>query len=533
MKLTTGYKKPIDSDSNVLLAGGGNKTIQQIINDFGVMSIAPAITFNQPINADILGNATTANRLTTSAGSNIQPIFFSEGIPIACTYTLNKSVPSDALFTDHTYNFGGTTFYSGNSNNAEQNANNALANGHYYYTSNGPTTTIGASTSDGALYVQSYSDSWVAQIAQDYRNGRLFVRGKNNGTWQNWIRIAQSGEAQPASDVKTWAKADTKPSYSFSEITSPPTTISGYGITDAKIENGVITLGNATITPLTSVTNISGYSTYLPTKYDGGDKPNPQSYFSNSIGLRVAMTRSFSTPTGSSAWYDTLWINGYSGEDVKNMNALHFTRNGTPRMFISTQENTSSTYGTYYEIISTYNLSSNAVDLLSNQTISGNKTFSGNTSMSILEVDSVTAGNLIIQGTSSLGTIVSGTWNGDIILSAYLGISSWAKAASKPTYTASEVGALASDHAASGVTSEKITNWNAAYTHSTSTHAPTNAQKNVQSDWNQTTTTADDYIKNKPTFTAVATSGSYSDLSGKPSVLSSEDFNTLILNLGL
>ena len=31
-----------------------------------------------------------------------------------------------------------------------------------------------------------------------------------------------------------------------------PTTIAGYGITDAKIENGMITLGNQTITPLTS-----------------------------------------------------------------------------------------------------------------------------------------------------------------------------------------------------------------------------------------------------------------------------------------
>jgi hypothetical protein len=42
---------------------------------------------------------------------------------------------------------------------------------------------LGASTNDGALYVQSHSTSWVAQIAQDYRNGNLFVRGKNNGTW--------------------------------------------------------------------------------------------------------------------------------------------------------------------------------------------------------------------------------------------------------------------------------------------------------------------------------------------------------------
>lgn len=36
------------------------------------------------------------------------------------------------------------------------------------------------------------------------------------------------------------------------------TTLSGYGITDAKIENGVITLGSNTITPLTSHQDISG-----------------------------------------------------------------------------------------------------------------------------------------------------------------------------------------------------------------------------------------------------------------------------------
>lgn len=89
-----------------------------------------------------------------------------------------------------TYNFAGTTFNSGNSGTAEHNCNNMLKNGNYYYTSNGPATSIGASTNDGAVYVQSYSDSWVGQIAQDYRNGNLFVRGKNNGTWQAWKKIA-------------------------------------------------------------------------------------------------------------------------------------------------------------------------------------------------------------------------------------------------------------------------------------------------------------------------------------------------------
>ena len=40
-----------------------------------------------------------------------------------------------------------------------------------------------------------------------------------------------------------------------------PTTISGYGITDAKIDNGVITLGSNTITPLTSITVTNGGNT--------------------------------------------------------------------------------------------------------------------------------------------------------------------------------------------------------------------------------------------------------------------------------
>ena len=39
----------------------------------------------------------------------------------------------------------------------------------------------------------------------------------------------------------------------WNNVLDKPTTIAGYGITDAKIDNGTITLGNQTITPLTSV----------------------------------------------------------------------------------------------------------------------------------------------------------------------------------------------------------------------------------------------------------------------------------------
>lgn len=57
--------------------------------------------------------------------------------------------------------------------------------------------------------------------------------------------------------VPSWAKASSKPSYNFSEIGSTPTTLSGYGITDASISSGVITLGSNTITPLTSSSTLS------------------------------------------------------------------------------------------------------------------------------------------------------------------------------------------------------------------------------------------------------------------------------------
>ena len=47
------------------------------------------------------GPATSAVKLdTSSAGSATQPVYFSGGKPVACSYTLGKSVPSNAVFTD-------------------------------------------------------------------------------------------------------------------------------------------------------------------------------------------------------------------------------------------------------------------------------------------------------------------------------------------------------------------------------------------------------------------------------------------------
>ena len=86
----------------------------------------------------------------------------------------------------------------------------------------------------------------------------------------DWSIIKNKPTSMPASDVPAWAKAATKPTYAWSEITGKPNefnpamhshsfasltdkpnTLQGYGITDAKIVGGTITLGTGAITPLT------------------------------------------------------------------------------------------------------------------------------------------------------------------------------------------------------------------------------------------------------------------------------------------
>lgn len=122
------------------------------------------------------------------------------------------------------------------------------------------------------------------------------------------------------------------------------------------------TNGSAVFTNLSSkneiVGNISGYATYLPTKYNGGTQANPQTYFNQYVGLKVAMTGI----GWGGQWGDTLWINGYSGGDVLPMCTLHFIRNGTPRFGISTQNSNGTSYGTNYEVWTAYNSNKDGVN---------------------------------------------------------------------------------------------------------------------------------------------------------------------------
>ena len=81
-----------------------------------------------------------------------------------------------------------------------------------------------------------------------------------NSTYQSYI-----SHGETAYGWGDHANAGYLTSVAFADLTSHPTTLAGYGITDAKIQNGTITLGSNTITPLTSsdLTNLTWWGQSL------------------------------------------------------------------------------------------------------------------------------------------------------------------------------------------------------------------------------------------------------------------------------
>ena len=85
-------------------APGAYDTLKEIA-DYIAEDKTGAAAMNEAI-AGKLGKTETAAaaaKLTTSAGSTTQPVYFDDGVPKACTYKLNKTVPADAVFTDTVY----------------------------------------------------------------------------------------------------------------------------------------------------------------------------------------------------------------------------------------------------------------------------------------------------------------------------------------------------------------------------------------------------------------------------------------------
>ena len=133
------------------------------------------------------------------------------------------------------------------------------------------------------------------------------------------VQVQRDSKGHVVGITVTSGKIPAKPTYAFSNLTSHPDTLSGYGITDAKIDNGVITLGSNTITPLTAITSsmVTTALGYTPFNNASFTQSNIQSTLGISDWALAASKPSYAfseiTGTASESQIPTLAISKISG----------------------------------------------------------------------------------------------------------------------------------------------------------------------------------------------------------------------------
>jgi len=245
---------------------------QYAVGDYVVYGRYTSWTHNNSIDSDT----------TTAPTSNQNPVYYYRNLSY-----LNKN-GQEAVTLQHDFSVkagvDGAQLRIGNillkydaTNKAlkiEHQGTNGVEAGNIYAT--GAVSALGANTSGGGGGGGASTLSGLLDVAlSSPSNGQVLTYDNATGKWVN-AAVPTPSMAGYATEI--WVDQNYLKSVAFSDLTSHPTTLSGYGITDAKIQNGTITLGSNTITPLTSVafndltshpTTLSGYG-ITDAKIDSG-----------------------------------------------------------------------------------------------------------------------------------------------------------------------------------------------------------------------------------------------------------------------
>lgn len=384
----TGVEASANVDRHVWFSDGGSETVRGYDDNFKYNPTTKLLSTN------ISGNASTASKLGTgTTGSSTQPVYFTGGKPTACSYTLGKSVPSNAVFTDtNTWRPLGTTAdtacagndsrlsdarpasdvsawakasskpsYSkgevglGNVDNTADNAksvkyatsagsatsstkitnaghidsvdklnNSAMeANTFKYATIASLSGLDGWDNNDGIVLSASWSSNanYGHQILLDDSGYDIAHRYRNNGTWSPWKRLIDTNNytsycaplshthsksqitdfptSLPASDVYSWAKASSKPSYTKSEI--------GLGNVDNTAD------ANKSVKYATSAGSASSATTATKLSTSAGSSTQPI-YFSNGTPTACSYTLGKSVPSNA-VFTDTTYTVATTSKD--------------------------------------------------------------------------------------------------------------------------------------------------------------------------------------------------------------------------
>lgn len=130
------------------------------------------------LTGNVTGTADIAKKLsnTSAIGSASVPVYFtSSGVPAVVTSIANTLLPLRLR------NYQSSGF---------DDANAATESGFHYMSTvgtNRPPFTNNAS--DYRILTTAYSDSWLQQIATNFRNNEVYFRRNENGTWKDWTRF--------------------------------------------------------------------------------------------------------------------------------------------------------------------------------------------------------------------------------------------------------------------------------------------------------------------------------------------------------
>lgn len=152
---------------------------------------ASSHTHNYAGSSSAGGAANSANMLNANAGSSTQPVYFAGGKPVACAYTLGKSVPSNAVFTDtwrpvqnnltSTSTSDALSAYQGKVLKDLIDGKASSNHSHSYLPLSGGTLS-GRLTANGRIYATSIGSGWISGMTPT--NATLGISTQNsNGSY--------------------------------------------------------------------------------------------------------------------------------------------------------------------------------------------------------------------------------------------------------------------------------------------------------------------------------------------------------------
>ena len=225
------------------------------------------------------GSANSAVKLDSSAGSAATPVYFSNGKPAACTYSLNKTVPSDAVFTDTDTHYSSKTIVN-SAATSTANTTAAVGNGSVYlnHVENGSVTSSHKISGSGATTVTADS------------SGNISVSSTN--TVYDVATTSSNGLMTSAMVTKLNGITDGANKYSLPSATS--STLGGVKIgSHISVSSGTISLTKA---------NITAALGYTPPTAD----TNTHYASKNVVGSATAITNTTSALTNGNVYLNSV-----------------------------------------------------------------------------------------------------------------------------------------------------------------------------------------------------------------------------------